>query len=125
MIKGIGTDIIRPSRLRKSLDRFGDKFAARVLAQGEFEQFQRVAHPEKLLAKRFAVKEAASKALGTGIGEGVSWHDIFVDHDDLGAPQLRMVGRAAALAEKKGITAMHVSISDEGDYALAFVVLSG
>ena len=125
MIIGIGTDIVKISRLEKSRQRFGDRFASRILADAEFEQYQRTEQKSALLAKRFAVKEAASKALGTGVGDGVSWHDIYLEHDHLGAPILQFAGRAAKLAEAKGVVNRHVSVSDEDQYTLAFVVLSG
>jgi holo-[acyl-carrier protein] synthase len=123
MIIGIGTDLAKVSRLEASLQRFGDRFAERILAPIEMTEFQGQAHPARLLAKRFAVKEAAAKALGTGIGK-VSWHDIYIEHDELGAPILCFQGHARALADQKAINHLHVSISDEDDLALAFVVLS-
>jgi len=124
MIIGIGTDLAQVSRLQQSLDRFGEKFATRILAPQEMLEFANKSQPARMLAKRFAVKEAAAKALGTGIGE-VSWQDIYIEHDRLGAPLLCLQGRALQLAESKGIAHKHVSISDEHDFALAFVVLSG
>ena len=123
MIIGIGTDLAKVSRLEESLERFGDRFAGRILAPVEMTEYRGHAHPARLLAKRFAVKEAASKALGTGIGKG-SWHDIYIEHDELGAPILCFQGHARVLADQKAITHLHVSISDEEDLALAFVVLS-
>ncbi len=123
MIMGIGTDLAQISRLAESLQRFEQKFATRILAPEELPAYQGSAFPAKFLAKRFAVKEAAAKALGTGIGE-VSWHDIYIEHDERGAPLLRFQGRASELAKSKGINHLHVSISDEQDFALAFVVLS-
>ena len=123
MIVGIGTDIVNIDRIEASFQRLGDKFARRILSDDEFQSFQNHARPIHLLAKRFAVKEAAGKALGTGIGQGVSWQDIYIEHDELGAPILRMVGVAAELAAKKSVKAMHVSISDEQNAAVAFVIL--
>ena len=124
MIIGIGTDLIKLSRIEDSLARFGDKFARRILAPIEFEAYQDHKNPHLLLAKRFAVKEAAGKALGTGIGQGVSWHDIFIQHTDIGAPILHLSGKAAEHAANLGVTTQHVSISDEVGLAMAFVVLS-
>ncbi|MGK0440380.1 MAG: holo-[acyl-carrier protein] synthase [Pseudohongiellaceae bacterium] len=125
MIIGIGTDMIKVARIEATYQRLGDKFAQRILSQGEYESFKVNAKPMALLAKRFAAKEAAGKALGTGIGQGVSWQDIYIEHDNLGAPLLKMCGKAAEYAEKKGVKAMHVSISDEEDIAMAFVILEG
>ena len=76
MIVGIGTDIVSVARMKKSLDRNGDKFSQRILHDSELLQLKTVSKADQFLAKRFAVKEAASKALGTGFSEGVSWQDI-------------------------------------------------
>ncbi len=124
MITGIGTDLVKIGRIKKSLETTGDRFAKRILEQSEFMEFSKSVLPANFLAKRFAVKEAAGKALGTGIGQGVSWQDIIVEHDEIGAPILKFKGRAAELAEQKGVKSMHVSISDEVEYATAFVILS-
>ncbi len=124
MIKGIGTDLVEIARIKQSLDKFADKFAHRILTPSELVAYQKSGIPEHFVAKRFAAKEAAGKALGTGIGQGVSWHDFTVEHDELGAPLLLMSGKAAQIAAEKGIVAMNISISDEQHYALAFVVLS-
>lgn len=124
MIVGIGTDIVAVSRIEASYTRLGQKFVERILAYSEREAFAQAKQPIALLAKRFAVKEAAGKALGTGIGQGVSWHDICIDHDNLGAPVLELSGKAAEIAAAKYINNMQVSISDEKDAAIAFVILS-
>lgn len=124
MILGIGTDLVKIERISKSLERSGEKFAKRILASAELTHFNNSKVPAQFLAKRFAVKEAAGKALGTGIGQGVRWRDITVEHDTIGAPILKFHGRAAELAELKGVEVMHVSISDEMEYATAFVILS-
>lgn len=124
MIVGIGTDLVKLSRIEDSIARFGDKFAQRILSPLEFVAYQRHKAPHLLLAKRFAVKEAAGKALGTGIGQGVSWHDISIEHTESGAPILCLSGRAAEHAAEQGVTLQHVSISDEVGLAMAFVVLS-
>lgn len=124
MIIGIGTDLVKLSRIEASITRFGDKFARRILSPQEFALYQAHKAPQLLLAKRFAVKEAAGKALGTGIGQGVSWHDISIEHTDIGAPKLCLSGRAAQYAAEQGVTSQHVSISDEVGLAMAFVVLS-
>ena len=125
MIIGIGTDLVKQSRVGESIQRFGDRFIERILTPQEAMDCRASANPVAFLSKRFAVKEAASKALGTGIGAHVGWHDIYVEHDELGAPLLKMTGKALAYGQNKGVVAMHLSISDEEDHALAFVVLSG
>lgn len=122
MIVGIGTDIVLVSRIRRSLDRFGDRFALKILAQQEMADFATARAPEYFLAKRFAAKEAVSKALGTGMRQGVTFRSIQIVHDAAGKPLVNLVGDAAALAERNGVAHLHISLSDEKDQALAFVV---
>lgn len=122
-IAGIGADLVAVERVRGALARHGQRFADRILTAAEQEGFRRAADPAALLARRFAVKEAAAKALGTGIAAGVSFQDFELRHDSVGAPRLHLSGRAAALAVDAGVGRVHVSISDERDRALAFVVL--
>ncbi len=123
MIFGIGVDITSVARSAQSLERFGDKFVRRVLSDVEIEAFQTSNQPERFLAKRFAIKEAASKALGTGIRDGVSFHDFVTEHDAMGKPELCVSGRAAERCEQFGITRFHLSLSDEGDTVVAYVVM--
>ncbi len=123
MIVGIGTDIVSVARMKKSLDRNGDKFSQRILHSSELLQLKTVTKSDQFLAKRFAVKEAASKALGTGFAEGVSWQDIYIEHDELGKPILCFSGKALTRAESLGVKQQHVTLSDEREYAVAFVVL--
>ena len=123
MIAGIGTDIVRIERIRKILGkRQGETFARRVLMDSELEIFSSHCNPAAYLAKRFAAKEAASKALGTGIGK-VSFQHLQVSNDEQGAPRLQFHGYAKELQEQRGIRHIHLSLSDEEDAAVAFVVL--
>ncbi len=124
MIVGIGTDIITIARIASVLERQGRRFAERILHPDELAVFSQHPQPERFLSKRFAVKEAASKALGTGIGQGVSWRDFWVEHNELGAPILRMCGEAQAIAERLGAVNYHLSLADEQESVVAFVVLS-
>jgi holo-[acyl-carrier protein] synthase len=124
MIIGIGTDIVTIERIAKVLERQGERFVERILHPSERLEFENHPQPERFLSKRFAVKEAASKALGTGIGQGVSWQDFWVEHSELGAPLLRMCGKAKLTAEQLGATCFHLSLADEVDTVVAFVVLS-
>ena len=123
-IFGIGTDIVAIARITADLERFGARFAAKILADAELEAFRASSRPDNLLAKRFAAKEATVKAFGTGLREGISLRDIRVVHDHRGKPGLEFGGAARAFADAQGITAAHLSLSDEQDYAIAFVVLS-
>ena len=122
MIVGIGNDLVQVSRVKAIIKRQGDRFAQRILTEEELETYNHHRYPEKFLAKRFAAKEAAAKAIGTGIADGVSFHDFQVDHDELGAPFLKVTGRAHELAILKSITSWHLSITDEKKYAVATVI---
>lgn len=121
-IVGLGTDIAEIERVEKALARTGEAFARRILTELEFEKFQSLKHQGRFLAKRFAAKEAASKALGTGIALGVTFHDFSVTNDEHGAPQLTLTNRALEIAQSKQIRHMHLSISDERHYAVATVI---
>jgi len=123
MIFGIGTDIVRISRIQQSLDRYGERFARRILNGQELADFQRTPHPARFLARRFAAKEAVAKAYGTGFTRGMTFQDIAVDHDAAGKPLLLLSGRALELQQEMGIGETFISISDEQEYAVAFVML--
>lgn len=121
-IAGIGTDIIEIARLTANIQR-SPRLAARILTATEQAIYDRQTEPARYLAKRFAAKEAAVKALGTGIGNGISWQHIEVSNNELGAPQLTFTGAFQARCEALGICRSFVSISDEQHYAMATVVL--
>lgn len=123
MIYGIGTDIVQVSRIQKSLDRYGELFARRILAESELEDFRRTLQPARFLARRFAAKEALAKAFGTGFSGGLSFRDIAVSHDAAGKPILQLAGRAAELQREMGLGEDFISISDEREYAVAFVTV--
>jgi len=123
VIHGIGTDLVSVKRIEDALFRYGDRFLHRILSEAEVAEYAQSSHPARFMAKRFAAKEAFSKAWGTGIGEAVGWHDVSVAHDSHGKP---LIATSATLAEKfltEKIVAAHISLSDENDHALAFVVL--
>lgn len=123
MIFGIGTDIVRVARMQQDLDRYGDRFAERILTANELQEFHDNAGKANFLARRFAAKEAAVKALGTGFSNGVLLHDIEVTHDAQGKPLLQFHGRARELLQEKSIVVAHISLADEQDHAVAFVTL--
>ncbi len=123
MIYGIGTDIVSVARIAGALRRHGARFAERVLAESEQRAFAEAAKPEHFLAKRFAAKEAAAKAFGTGFSDGLCMADIAVMHDKRGRPLLSFSGRAESLCKELGIGEHFLSISDEKDNAIAFVTL--
>lgn len=124
MIFGIGTDIVRVARMQKNIERFGEKFAERILTATELLEFRHEARPAHFLAKRFAAKEAAAKAMGTGFRDGLMLHHIGVTHDRAGKPQLVFTSTAAEFVRLHGITQAHISLADEEDHAVAFVTLA-
>ncbi len=123
MIFGIGTDIVAVSRMATALERHGDRFAARILTPEEFGEFAAHNAPAHFLAKRFAAKEAFSKAFGTGVRAPATLHNIRIRHDDMGKPSLEFQPELAGALEQRGIRAHHLSISDEAEMAVAFVIL--
>ncbi|MEK6770640.1 MAG: holo-ACP synthase [Pseudomonadota bacterium] len=123
MIFGIGTDIVRVGRMEQDLQRFGERFAERILTADEFEEFRLNAKPAHFLARRFAAKEAAAKAMGTGFANGLSWKHIGVTHDAAGKPILEFSGEAESFLQRHGVTVAHISLADEEEHAVAFVTL--
>jgi holo-[acyl-carrier protein] synthase len=122
MILGIGTDLVEIPRIERSLARFGERFARRVLADCEYEEYLRQARPAAFLAKRFAAKEAFSKAMGTGLRYPVRLQHIIVGHDQFGKPELQYSRELQPLVEARACQA-HLTITDERSIACAFVVL--
>ena len=123
MIFGIGTDIVEVARIEASLTQFGDEFAKRILAESELESYLASNIKPRFLAKRFAAKEAFSKALGTGLRAPATFQNIAVAHDALGKPMLVLAAELQQFLQAKQIQHMHISISDEKNLAAAFVVL--
>lgn len=122
MIYGIGTDIVAVKRLQGMWDRHGEKALEKLLAPQEIAEFTQAANKGRFLAKRFAAKEAFSKALGTGVRPPAVLPAIAVSHDELGKPILIFSGQLAEMIETQGLKA-HLSLSDEADYAIAYVIL--
>ena len=124
MVIGIGTDIVEIGKISDVLNRQGDKFVERILTESAHAQYQQSHQKATFLAKRFAAKEAVAKALGTGIGHGVSFQDMVITNDVKGAPQISLSGGAAKILAKKEGSVVLISIADERDYAIAYAVLS-
>jgi holo-[acyl-carrier protein] synthase len=123
-IVGIGTDIVSIARIQSIWDRFGSAFARRILATSELERLSLSRDPVPFLAKRYAAKEAVSKALGTGFRpQGILLTEIGVNNDALGRPYLEFSGSAGREMMRLNIIESHLSLSDEKEFALAFVVL--
>ena len=124
MIAGIGVDIVDVRRIEKSIKRFGDRFINRILAGEERRELE----GRKLasyVAKQFAGKEAVSKALGTGMRVGVHFGCILILRDSYGRPYVELREGAALRQEKLAIGDIKISLSDERDYAIAYVVALG
>ena len=118
MIIGIGTDIVRIDRIQSLVTKFGDKFISRILAPSEITRFNTGGKKISFLAKRFAAKEAISKAFGTGIGNEIEFKDIVISNNDAGCP-IVTIDRDIAIGKT-----IYLSIADEVDVAVAFAVIS-
>lgn len=123
MILGIGTDIVTVARIEAALARHGAAFAERILSAQELSEYTAHAHPARFLSKRFAAKEALAKATGHGLRHPVSLQRISVTHDELGKPAFLFDTELAAHLQRLGVTRHHLSLSDERDTAVAFVIL--
>lgn len=123
MIFGIGTDIVEIERMQELLVKHGDKAAQKILSDDEFNEFQQAVNPAAFLAKRFAAKEAAAKAFGTGFREGLNLRHIAVKNNALGRPELNFSQRASELLTELSIGAYFLSLSDEQHYAIAYVIM--
>ena len=123
MIFGIGTDIVSYHRINALHTRYGERFAHRLLTGAELEEYAANHDQPRYLMKRFAAKEAFAKAFGTGLRGEVSLTRIGITHDDLGKPSLTFDATLADCVAQAGVTRHHLSISDEKDVAVAFVVL--
>lgn len=126
MILGLGIDVIEVKRVEASLARFADRFEQRVFTEGERRYCRaKKKRAAESYALRFAAKEAVAKAMGTGIRGGIDFADIEVSTDVLGRPSVRLHGIAADAAKGRGIERFHLSLSHEGELAVAFAVAEG
>lgn len=123
MIYGIGVDLVQIHRMNQVLGKWGDRFMTRVFTPGEIDLCLKRAFPPSAFALRFAAKETFTKAMGVGMTRGMILRDIEVFHDRRGKPGLEVRGKSARACEKEGITGIHLSLSDEKEYAVAMVVL--
>lgn len=124
-VKGIGVDVIKVERLVESLDRFGERMERRLFTEGELEYCRRHKNPLPHLAARFAAKEAAFKAIGTGLSGGVGWKQAEVIQPGGRIPELRFSGAALERFRALGCTTTHLTLSHDGGLAIACVVLEG
>jgi len=123
MIIGIGTDLVHIPRMQALLEKHGDKIAARILSDREFAEFRLQLKPAAYLAKRFAAKEAAAKAMGTGFRDGLSLRHIVVSNNELGKPELSFEETGLTLKDELKIGRSMLSLSDDHEYASAYVIL--
>jgi holo-[acyl-carrier protein] synthase len=123
MILGTGIDLIEVERIRSSFQKFGERFALRLLVGGELEYCLSHRDPAPFIAARFAAKEAVSKAFGTGIGASIGWHDIEVRRRESGEPYVILHGKGEELFRARGATRLHLSISHTVQHATAISIL--
>ena len=123
MILGIGADVVEVSRVAKLLERYGERFARRVLTPNEWEGFRVSPNREVFLASRFAAKEAYAKAFGTGLRAPVLLTSIGVTHDASGRPLLQLGPELQALSDDRGVSGQHITLTHERSIACAVVVL--
>jgi holo-[acyl-carrier protein] synthase len=123
MVIGLGTDLIEIARIAQTVERFGERFLQRVYTPREIAYCLGKRSSAESLAARFAAKEAAAKALGTGISRGVGWLDLEVVREPSGKPTMRLTGRAAEIANALGVARTSVSLTHSRDIALAVVVM--
>ncbi|MEM5476221.1 holo-ACP synthase [Pacificibacter sp. AS14] len=127
MILGIGTDLANIERISGTLDRFGDRFKTRVFTELEQHKAESRKDVAGTYAKRWAAKEACSKALGTGLAMGISWKDMAVTNMGTGQPTMQVTGwakdRLAAMTPEGHEAVIHVTLTDDHPWAQAFVVI--
>lgn len=124
-IIGIGIDLVRIARIRRMMERWQDRFLERVFTPDEVAYAVRRRDPAEHLAARFAAKEATLKALGTGLTMGVRWREMEVRRARGEPPRLVLSGRTAAIGAARGVRVLHVSLTHDGDYAMAHVLAEG
>ena len=129
MILGIGTDLVNIERVRKVLDRFGDRFEKRVFSDLEIQRSRRKYDPSSSYAKRWAAKEACSKALGIGLRMGISWKEMHIVNLKSGKPELVIEGKAQdyliAMTPNGYTPKINVSLTDDFPWAQATVIIEG
>ncbi|XBC37879.1 MAG: holo-ACP synthase [Buchnera aphidicola (Meitanaphis microgallis)] len=122
-IIGIGIDILSITRIKNVIYKLGKKFSRRILSNNELDEYKNNKNPILFLAKRFSIKEAASKALGTGIKNGIKFNNFELYHDNLGKPYVRFLNQAKKIAEHLNVNLIHVSLSDEKSYITTVVII--
>lgn len=124
MIIGIGTDIASIGRFQENIDKHGNRFVDKILSESEKPSYEQSNQKAQFLASRFAAKEALAKALGTGFRDGLIMPDIAILSNLIGRPYFQLSGKADVIAHMLGVKELHLSLTHEKDFALAFVVLA-
>jgi holo-[acyl-carrier protein] synthase len=122
-VKGIGIDVVKVERITDSLERFGERFERRLFTEEELAYCRGHKDPIPHLAAHFAAKEALSKAIGTGLSNGVAWKQVEVVQPGGRKPTLRLSGRALEIFTEQGCTSSHLSLTHDGGLAIACVVI--
>lgn len=125
MIVGIGVDLCDTNRVRELLERYGVRFERRVFTERERAYCRNDRRRHECLGGRFAAKEAALKAIGTGLSNGIGWKDVELVSSEMQPPRIQWHRRAAEIALLRGMRRCHVSITHDGGHAVAVVVLEG
>ena len=123
MIYGVGTDVVEIGRIKAVLEKYGERFARKILCEPELRRFENHRLQANYLAKRFAAKEAFTKALGTGIRAPANWHGVWVVNARSGKPSLQYSAALNELLKQRNITQSHLSLTDERGMAAATVIL--
>lgn len=125
MIVGIGVDLCDTNRVRELLDRYGERFEQRVFTERERGYCRNDRRRHECLGGRFAAKEAALKAIGTGLSHGIAWKDVELVSSERQPPRIAWHRRAAEIAAQRGMEHCHVTITHDGGLAVAVVILEG
>jgi holo-[acyl-carrier protein] synthase len=123
VIYGIGTDVVEIARVEKALARWGERFAERILCEPELDRFRKHRQPVSYLAKRFAAKEAFTKALGTGIRAPANWHGVWVVNRPSGKPELEFSRELRLFLSERRIARSHLTLTDERGVAVTTIIL--
>ena len=122
MIFGTGLDIIEIKRIKNSIEKYSPKFEQRVFTSNEIIYCKSQGDPAKHYAARFAVKEAVSKCLGIGITGTLGFQDMEITHEDTGKPVLKMIGKGKELFQRLKLKSIHITISHDRTYAIAYAI---
>jgi holo-[acyl-carrier protein] synthase len=125
VILGIGVDLVHIPRIRQAIERWQERFLDRVFTPDEVAYARRRRDPAEHLAARFAAKEATLKALGTGLSMGIRWREVEVRRARGERPRVALSGRLADVGAARGVRVLHLSLTHDGDYAMAQVLAEG